>query len=174
VEFTAEEWLQADIHALRFEDSLSMGEWLLVAPKRQRRAISTEDWAALSPKLGLRWEIVATRPAQEQEVKHEGLRTLLLASLDLNERDLDALHDLSLQQDSFVSLTSTGPYVRPIPHAPPPHHCYIQVLDHFFIPSSNAAQMRSLIFSQAQRALGTRPSDIRGKIGLVERPHSTI
>jgi hypothetical protein len=41
VEFTAEEWLQADIHALRFEDSLSMGEWLLVAPKRQRRAIST-------------------------------------------------------------------------------------------------------------------------------------
>ena len=59
VEFTAEEWLQADIHALRFEDSLSMGDWLLVAPKRQRRAISTEDWAALSPKLGLRWEIVA-------------------------------------------------------------------------------------------------------------------
>jgi hypothetical protein len=104
VEFTAEEWLQADIHALRFEDSLSMGEWLLVAPKRQRRAISTEDWAALSPKLGLRWEIVATRPAQEQEVKHEGLRTLLLASLDLNERDLDALHDLSLQQDSFVFI----------------------------------------------------------------------
>ena len=143
VEFTAEEWLQADIHALRFEDSLSMGKWLLVAPKRPRRAISTEDWAALSPKLGLRWEIVATRPAQEHEVKHEGLRTLLLASLDLNERDLDALHDLSLQQDSFVSLTSTGPYVRPIPHAPPPHHCYIQVLDHFFIPSSNAAQMRS-------------------------------
>ena len=36
VEFTADEWLQADIHALRFEDSLSMGEWLLVPPKRQR------------------------------------------------------------------------------------------------------------------------------------------
>ena len=47
VEFTAEEWLQADIHVLRFEDSLSMGEWLLVAPKRQRRAISTEEVSCL-------------------------------------------------------------------------------------------------------------------------------
>ena len=99
MEFTADEWLQSDIHDLRFEDSLSMGEWLLVAPKRQRLVISTEDWTALPPKLGLKWEIAATRPTQEQEVKHEGLRTLLLASLDLNESDLDALHYLSLQPD---------------------------------------------------------------------------
>jgi hypothetical protein len=143
VEYTADEWLQADIHALRFEDSLSMGEWLLVPPKRQRLTISIEDWAGLSPKLGLRWQIAAGRPAQEHEVKHEGLRTLLLVSLDLNERDLDALHDLLLQPDSFVSLTSTGPYVLPVPHAPPPHHSYIQVHDPFFIPASNAEQMLS-------------------------------
>jgi hypothetical protein len=143
VEFTADEWSQADIPALRFEDSLSMGEWLLVPPERQRQTVSIEDWASLSPKLGLRWDIDAVRPAEGHEVKHEDLRTLLLASLDLNERDLDALPNLSLQPDSFVSLTSTGLYVRPIPHAPPPHHCYIQVRDHFFIPASNAEQMRS-------------------------------
>ena len=51
VEFTADEWSQADIPALRFEDSLSMGEWLLVPPERQRQPISIEDWASLSPKL---------------------------------------------------------------------------------------------------------------------------
>lgn len=108
VSFTAKEWIQADIPALRFKDSLSMGEWLLVSPERQRLTVSIADWASLSAKLGLRWEIAAVRPAQGHEVKHKGVLTLLLASLELNERDLDALNDLSLQPDSFVSLTSAS------------------------------------------------------------------
>jgi hypothetical protein len=93
--------------------------------------------------LGLRWEISAVKPAQGQEVRHEGLRALLLDSLDLTEKNLDALHGLALQSYPFVSLATDGLYARPVPHAPPPQHCYIQVMDHFFTPTSNAGQMRS-------------------------------
>jgi hypothetical protein len=63
-------------------------------------------WASLSPKLGLRWEISATRPPQGHEVRHEGLRALLLESLDLFEEDLYALHGLALQPDSSLTPLS--------------------------------------------------------------------
>jgi hypothetical protein len=43
VVFTAEEWRQANIPALRFEDSLSMGDWSLVPPKRQLHTVSLEE-----------------------------------------------------------------------------------------------------------------------------------
>ena len=58
-------------------------------------------------------------------------------------KTLDALEGLARQHDSFVSLLSDGLYARPVPQAPPPHHWYMQVRDHFFIPASNAEQMRS-------------------------------
>jgi hypothetical protein len=68
--------------------------------------ITSDVWASLSPKLGLRWEISATRPPQGHEVRHEGLRALLLESLDLFEEDLYALHGLALQPDSSLTPLS--------------------------------------------------------------------
>jgi hypothetical protein len=82
------------------------------------------------------------KPTSGTEIKHDGLRTLLLDSLDLSERNLDDLEGLSLHPDSFVFLLPDGLFVRPVPQAPPPHHSYIQVCDHFFIPASNSEQMR--------------------------------
>ncbi len=82
------------------------------------------------------------KPTSGTEIKHDGLRTLLMDSLDLSERNLDAFEGLSLHPDSFVSLLPDGLFVRPVPQAPPPHHSYIQVCDHFFIPASNSVQMR--------------------------------
>jgi hypothetical protein len=134
VVLTAEEWRHANIPVLRFEDSLSIGDWLLVPPERQLHTITLDNWTSLFPKLGFRWEITAVKPAQGQEVRHDGLRALLLDSFDLYEQTLDALDGLSLQPDSFVSLASDGLCVRPAPLAPPPHYCYIQVRDHFFVP----------------------------------------
>jgi hypothetical protein len=82
------------------------------------------------------------KPTTGTEIKHDGLRTLLLDSLDLSKRNLDDLDGLSLHPDSFVSLLPDGLFVRPVPQAPPQHHSYIQVCDHFFIPASNSEQMR--------------------------------
>jgi hypothetical protein len=64
VVFTAVDWRQAHTPALQFEDCLSMGNWLLLQPDRQTHTFNSDDWSNLSPKLGLRWEIAAVKPAQ--------------------------------------------------------------------------------------------------------------
>jgi len=108
LEFTEEEWALGNITDLRFEDSLVLGEWLLVPPARPPRTITPETWASFSPKLGLRWEVSTDKPTMGTEIKHDGLRALLLESLDLSERNLDDLDGLSLHPDSFVSLLPDG------------------------------------------------------------------
>jgi hypothetical protein len=111
-------------------------------------------------------------------------------SLDLNEQTLDALDSLSLQPDSFVSLASDGLYVLPVPHAPPPHYCYIQVRDHVFVPASNVGQCnqdtdapRAATFNtpmlclrtsfRVQKVHGTPLPDIQGRTGLAKLPRLT-
>jgi hypothetical protein len=73
VVLTGEEWRHANIPVLRFEDSLLIGDWLLILPERQLHMITLDNWTSLSPKLGLRWEITVVQPAQGQEVRHDGL-----------------------------------------------------------------------------------------------------
>ena len=82
------------------------------------------------------------KPMSGTEIKHDGLGTLLVDSLDLSEQNLDAFEGLSLHPDSCVTLLPDGLFVRPVPQAPPQHHSYIQMCDHFFIPASNVEQMR--------------------------------
>ena len=94
------------------------------------------------------------KPTTGTEIKHDGLRALLLESLDLSERNLDDLYGLSLHPDSFVSLLPDGLFVRPVPQAPPPHHSYIQVCDHFFIPRSILRE--KVIYVQAGRFITMR------------------
>ena len=142
-EFSPADWLSLGVPNLCYTDRLRVGTRLLEPAAPKRHTFSMDQWAELSPPLGLCWEVIGhAKPSHGEEICNDALRALLRSHLELSQRDLDNLN-LKVKSDSFIHLCPENLFLRPIAHAPPPSRCFLRAAGHIFVPDGQLGALRS-------------------------------